>query len=120
MRSDYSLPDWDFVAGSTQRRSFILYRNPGEEYDLKTGTADLAIVEYAHQGDPVITKQVGITPSVSGNYCRVSFSLTSQDSKDLEGAYLYQVMIKDGSGSVSIPFHGLMHIQRNLQKSALS
>ncbi len=119
MNASYLLPDWDFVAGATQRRSFILYKNSGELCDIQGGTAHLAIVEYVHQGAPVITKEVAVGAMPDGKKCRIAFTLSPSETKDLDGKYLYQVMVKDGNGNVSIPFHGHMRVQKNLQKSAI-
>ena len=111
------LPDWDFVGGSTQSRTFQLAKSTGEEYDMQSGTAQFDLQEYVNGGAPVITKQFGIVAATSGKYCVVTIALTAAETKALSGCYTYQIQLKDGSNNVAIPFHGRMHIMPNISAS---
>ena len=86
------LPDWDFVAGSTQSRTLTLLKPTGEAYDMQNGVAHLAIVDYVNGGTPVYTKQAALTAS-DGKYCVVTFALPSSATKELFGRYTYQILL---------------------------
>lgn len=108
------LPDWDFVGGSTQSRTFQLAKQTGEEYDMKSGTAQFDLCEYVNGGAPVVTKTFGVVAAASGKFCVVSVALTAAETKALSGCYTYQIQLKDGNGNVAIPFHGRMHVAQNI------
>lgn len=108
------LPDWDFVGGSTQSRTFQLARSASEDYDISDGTAYFAMCEYVNGGAPLVTKQTPVTASANGKYCMATVNLTGADTLELEGCYCYQIMVKDSSGNIAIPFHGRMHIMKNI------
>lgn len=112
------LPDWDFVGGSTQNRSFQLSKPSGAEYDLQSGSAVCTVRDYVNEGAPVISKSVDVSAAESGRYCVVSITLSGDDTKGLDGLYLYQIAVTDSAGNVAIPFHGRMHIIKNLTPSA--
>lgn len=114
------LPDWDFVGGSTQSRTFQFANPSGDEYNMQSGVAYFSICEYVNDGAPVLSKTVSIAVSESGNYCMATVSISSADTKDLSGCYRYQVTVKDGGGNVAIPFHGMMHIAKNIAPDVLA
>ena len=107
------LPDWEFVGGETQKRTFTIMRENGQEYDIQSGTAQLVITDYVNRGDPVLTKQTGLSVSADGNYCDISIALSAADTLHMAGRYIYQLTIHDGNGNTSIPRHGNMWIYRN-------
>ncbi len=114
----YTLPEWNFVGGETQRRSFTLMKQNGSIYDLPSSTASLSIVDFVNPGmDPIVTKQVPVEDNKDGKFCEVIFGLSPADTVDLSGKYIYQVTIKDASGNTSIPRRGYMHIIENIDKA---
>ncbi len=116
-----ALPEWDFVGGETQKRTFTIQKPSGYEYDIPNGTASLAVVDFVNRNSsPVFSKQVAVTANASGKACEASFTLVPSDTIHLAGKYLYQVTIKDGNGNTSIPSHGIMIIERNIDQSFLS
>lgn len=114
------LPDWDLVGGSTQSRTFQLAKSATEDYDISNGTAYFSMCEYVNTGAPLLTKQTSVTVANNGRYCLATVKLTSADTKELEGCYRYQIMVKDTSGNIAIPFHGRMHIMKNIAPSQLA
>lgn len=108
------LPDWDFVGGSTQSRTFQFARPAGTEYNIEGGKVYYSICEYVNDGDPVLFKDADITISENGNYCITTLSLLPEETSELNGCFRYQITVKDGSGNVAIPFHGMMHITKNI------
>ena len=116
-----TMPEWDFVGGETQKRTFTIYKPSGIAYDIPNGTASLAIVDFVNRdSDPVLSKQSSVTVDSDGKSCKVAFTLDPSDTVSLFGKYLYQVTIKDGNGNASIPYHGIMVIARNIDQLFLS
>lgn len=118
MNLEAMLPDWDFVAGSTQSRTLTLLKPTGEAYDMQNGVAHLAIVDYVNGGEPVYTRQTALSAS-DGKYCVVTFVVPSDATKELFGRYTYQITILDGNGNAAIPQQGRMMIYKNIQPDAL-
>lgn len=114
------LPDWDFVGGSTQSRTFQLAKSATEDYDISDGTAYCSVSDYVNDGAPVLTTQAAVTEADNGKFCKVTLSLPSEGTKELEGCYRYQITIKDSNGNVSIPFHGRMRIMKNIAPGLLA
>lgn len=108
------LPDWDFVGGSTQNRTFQFTDLTGIEYDVEDGVAYFAVQNYVNGGAPVLAKQVSVTSSRGGNYCAVAVSLSAEDTAALDGCFVYQITVQDSKGHLAIPFHGRMHIVKNI------
>ena len=103
MDFNYILPDWDFVGGSVQSRSFQLMTPTGKDYNIESGTVHCSICDYVNGGDPVVTKQAGIAAAGDGVHCIANIALQPADTKNLHGLYLYQLTVKDGNGNTAIP-----------------
>ena len=115
------MPEWNFVGGETQKRTFTIYKPSGIAYDIPNGTASLAIVDFVNRdSEPILSKQSSVTVDDNGKSCKVAFTLDPSDTVSLFGKYLYQVTIKDGNGNASIPYHGSMVISRNIDRLFLS
>ncbi len=118
----YTLPDIDFVGGSTQdllfRCYFYLNKRP---FDLSYCTANFALIDYVNRnGQPLLTKSMAIRKeAVDGeviNYI-LTVTLNPSDTLNLVGKYIYQITIRESSGSIEIPNQGLIHIANNINKS---
>ncbi|MDD6530595.1 MAG: hypothetical protein PUF41_11520 [Prevotella copri] len=113
-----SLPEWRLVGGETQSRIFTLYQKSGELCNLSNATADFAVVEFVNPYTlPLIQKSVAVSASTTGEYSEVIIDLSVTDTIDMHGKYIYQVTVKDDAGNVSIPYHGIMYVYRNIDKS---
>ena len=115
--NQFTLPEWEMVGGESQKRVFTLYNSKKQECDISGGSANFAVVDFANlSGTPYISKPVEITQSESGNYSVLSIELSPNETVNLFGKLVYQISIKDGSGNVAIPRHGIMYIIRNINK----
>ena len=116
----YTLPEWSFVGGESQSRTFTLVRDmaTGQEYDLPDATCNFAVVSYVNQDveTPVVKKSVNVTTSADSRACLLTIKLNPIDTIGLTGKYIYQLTIKDMNGGVSIPNKGIMHISNNIDK----
>lgn len=121
LTKQFSLPEWDFVGGETQKRTFTLRRPSGQYYDIPNGIANLAVVEFVNRDmSPVLTQETPVSIGANGKACNVAFALSPSDTKDLDGKYIYQITISDGNGNVAIPSQGIMVIAKNIHKAAIA
>ena len=115
-----TLPDWEFVGGSSQGRSFTLVSQNGQNFDLPGAVASLSIVSYVNpDSKPALTKQVDVEPGEDGEHCEVAIQLSPAETQQLIGRYVYQLSIKDANGNIAIPQHGKMVVTRNLDQAFL-
>lgn len=115
-----TLPDWEFVGGSEQSRSFQFTQTDGEEYNIDNGIAYFSVREYVNDGAPLMSKQFEFSTSSNGSYCVATITLDSADTKNLDGAYIYQLSLKDGNGTVAIPGQGRMFVRGNIDPDVLA
>lgn len=114
----YVLPTLDFVGGATQNLSFNTYFHKSKEpFSLSGCTANFSVISFTNKsGEPIISKSMD-TSSGAGNVLTVT--LTTSDTIDLCGKYVYQISVKDGSNNADIPKQGLMYITNNINKDFL-
>lgn len=119
----YTLPQVDFVGGSTQDFAFHCYSvSKKRPQDLSSCTANFAIINFVNKnGEPRVNKEmeIGTDPSMDGEISNVlRVTLTPEDTIALPaGKYIYQISIRDISGDVEIPNQGIIHIVNNINKS---
>ena len=109
-----SLPTIEFIAGETQTLTYNVYSgsisNP-----CTLSKAVFSITPCTNKfGNPPISKAM----TVSKN--EITVVLNSEDTINLSGKYLYQIAIKDTSGTIEIPKHGVLYIENNIDKSGTS
>jgi hypothetical protein len=46
---------------------------------------------------------------------RIQITLQANDTKNLQGAFLYQIVVTDNVGGVFIPFEGIININKKIQ-----
>lgn len=116
MTEIYSLPDWDFVGGEYQKRSWTLYRPNGKLQDLAATTVSLSISEYINPSEtPILRTTTDVVEDSDGRCCVVTFDLQPEWTIDMNGTYIYQLTFKQ-NGRTMIPFRGMMHITQNIDK----
>ena len=119
----YTLPQIDFVGGSTHDLVFRCYYHLNKEaIDLSSCTANFSIINFINKnGRPLVSKQMSIgegqgTNGRVNNVLRVS--LSPLDTVNLPaGKYIYQITIKDISGDIDIPNQGIIYIINNINKA---
>jgi len=119
----YSLPEIDFVGGSSATLIFNVYANQDDPrpFAMTSCVANFAVIDYINKtGDPLISKQMIVRPS-SNNliYNVATVELKPEDTLDLFGKYIYQVTIRDAENNVDIPQHGVLYIHNNINKGFL-
>lgn len=119
----YSLPEIDFVGGSSADLIFNVYGkqdNP-QPFGLTGCVANFAVIDYVNKtGEPVISKQMGTRMNGDNTAYNVLFvELKPKDTLELFGKYIYQITIKDSNSDVDIPQQGILYIHNNINKSFL-
>ncbi len=113
--NQFTLPEWEMVGGESQKRLFTLYNSRKQECDLQGGSANFAVINYSNRyGQPYISKIVPIEQSETGQYSVINIELSPDETVDLSGKFIYQITVKDGSGNVAIPKHGIIYIIKNI------
>ena len=117
----YSLPEWNFVGGETQKRTFTLYETGADErYNLEGATAEIVVVDFVnHRSAPSLRKEVVIQMDSEENYCEAVVVLSPGDTLNLFGKFIYQITIKDSVGNVAA-LKGVMRISENINKTFVS
>ena len=117
----YTLPEVDFVGGSTNKFLFHVYRDDKktEAADLEGSTANFSLVNFINKnGTPIISKSM--TLAQDDDACILSVTLTSEDTVNLSGKYVYQITIVDSGGRAIIPNQGVMYIHSNINRGLLT
>ena len=116
----YSLPAIDFVGGETQDLAFHVYFYIGKKpYDLRDCVCEFAIVNFMNKtGEPILTKPMDVAyDSALANYNVLKVTLQPEETIDLFGKYIYQIIIQDRDGDVEIPKQGCLYITNNINKA---
>lgn len=119
----YTLPTIDFVGGSSTELIFNVCwgKTNQRPFDMSGCVANFSVVNYMNKtGLPIISKQMDIRQNADAtHYSVLHVELTPNETLDLFGKYIYQVIIKDSDGSVDVPQQGIMYIHNNINKSFL-
>lgn len=119
----YSLPEIDFVGGSTADLIFNVYgkREDPQPYGLTGCVANFSVINYVNKtGEPIISKQMGVRMNGDNTAYNVLYvELKPSDTLDLFGKYIYQITIKDADNNADIPQQGIIYIHNNINKSFL-
>ena len=111
----YTLPEDEFMAGSTVKRAWRLFTSTGTPFNADGCVGDFSLTNYSHRGGtPEIIKPLEFKIGENGVRNIASVILTSQETAHLFGIYIYQIMIKDIDGCVEIPEPGIFNIKRNI------
>lgn len=116
----YTLPTIDFVGGETQDIVFNVYHYTNNRaFSLDGCTANFSVIAFGDKnGTPYISKEMTVLANDENSIDNIlSVSLTSADTVDLAGKFIYQITIKDVSGDVEIPKQGILFIINNINKN---
>lgn len=113
--SVYTLPEIQFVGGSSKQIKFNLKTSKGIPYNGDGAVLNFSIVSYSNKSDiPLISKQISISQDLNGVYCIATVNLDPDDTKYLSGKFVYQITVVDEEGNTDIPNHGIFYITRNI------
>ena len=116
----YVLPTIDFVGGETQKLLFNIYFHEGNTpFSLSGCTANFSIVNYLNRtGAPILSKTM--QPVLDANITidnKLTVTLLPEETVDLFGKYIYQIIIRDIDGETEVPKQGILYITNNINKN---
>jgi len=108
--------DLEFVGGTAVSINFpTFFGETGEPLDLTGYTANFSLVKDTNwRGTPVLSKAMTIVPNDNGDMNSLYVELSSSDTIDLAGRYIYQIAVNGNSPDV--PHQGVVHIINNINK----
>lgn len=116
----YVLPTIDFVGGETQKLLFNIYFHEGRTpFSLSGCTANFSIVNYLNRtGAPILSKtmQSVLDADITVDN-KLTVTLFPEETVDLFGKYIYQIIIRDIDGETEIPKQGILYITNNINKN---
>lgn len=119
----YTLPEIDFVGGSTTELIFNVYwgRENPKPFGMVGAIANFAIIDYVNKtGTPIISKAMDVRLNADDTFYNVLYvELKPNETLDLFGKFIYQITIKDVDGTADIPQQGIMYIHNNINKPFL-
>lgn len=115
----YTLPTIDFVGGETQDLAFnvFFYKNH-QPFSLTGCDCNFSIVSFTNKmGAPILSKQMTAiyNDDVSADNV-LTVTLGPNETVELFGKYIYQIIIKDVNGDAEIPKQGILYITNNINK----
>ncbi len=121
----YTLPDVEFVGGETNEFLFPVYKdeNKSVPLDLSGCTASFDVINIINKsGTPIVskamlTKQADPSDDASP-YNILTVILSSSDTVNLCGKYVYQITIVDNKGNTALK-QGLLQIHGNINRNLL-
>lgn len=121
MPCQYTLPQVEFVGGSTQDFAFrCRHYATGSPMDMSGCQAEFSIIEYLDKhGDPLWSSHMTVR-ELNGICDELFISIPPEVTVDLWGKYIYQISIRDVDGVVEIPKQGIFYITNNIQKNFVS
>lgn len=118
----YSLPQIDFVGGSTQEFVFNVYgreENP-QPFTLSGCEANFSIIDYVNKtGEPIVSEKMEIRRGDDGTNNVLFLELKPAKTLDLFGKYIYQITLRDVDNNADIPKQGILYIHNNINKAFL-
>lgn len=118
----YTLPLIEFVGGGHQKIPFRVYNFSGKRpFDLSGCECYFSVVNYMSQSGPVvISKEMLVEENEKTGVSNIlSVELTSEDTLNLFGKFVYQITIIGSDGTPETPKQGIMNIIQNIDKSIL-
>lgn len=104
----YNIEKFVMRGGSKMILTFNFYDDNREPLDITTTQVVWTLSEFG-QPDYTILKKYGVLATDYG--CNIT--LSSLDTKELEGKYVHQVTLVDYNGEEYIPCQGIIKINKN-------
>lgn len=122
----YTLSSLDYIAGASQEIYCEITDDHGNAIvlDHVNDAVSMSIVRYNDRGDTATLVIPAINATIIRNvndvYSVALFSLSSDDTKDMNGKYVYQITFYDASADLYDIRQGVMYVHKNIDKSAIS
>ena len=120
--SQYTLPKIEFIGGGYQKIPFRIFHYVGRRpFDLTGCECHFSLVNYTSQSGPiVISKKMTVEPPGPDGIANIiTVELTSEETLNMFGKYVYQITIIDSDGTPETPKQGIMNVIQNIDKTIL-
>ena len=115
MEPVYNLPKIQFVGGETQEFCFHLKTPSGANYKTEAYDVLFSVRRWGDREDePVFEKNTVVTLNNAGTASVIELKIDSADTIDLDGRYIYQIMIFGDNDLCEIPGQGVLQILKNI------
>ena len=108
-----SVPDIYEVAGGDIDIDFQLRNELGGIFSAEGCTIRLAIADWLYRSPTLLKYTAEIKKDSNGIYSIASVYIPGADTVDLNGAYVYQVSMRDAYGHLEPPVQGKMVISKS-------
>lgn len=120
----YTLPDWEFIGGTTQPYEFKLKTEEGHPYDVEGAIATVLVAPFVNSDDVIfISHPIQVEPSEedNGSHCIVKFELPLSLTQNWRGKYIYQIVVEaeaDDGERVIAAQKGRMFVHKGLSMNS--
>lgn len=115
MEPIYNLPKIHIIGGEYQQLVFNFKTPSGESYTTQGYNIDFSAVKWGNvESNPDITKSGTMTLNETRTGSIVEFELLPEDTVELSGRYVYQIIIMIDKKKIKIPGKGILEINRNI------
>lgn len=115
MEPIYNLPKIHIIGGEYQQLVFNFKTPSGESYTTQGYNIDFSAVKWGDAAsNPDITKSGTMTLNETRTGSIVEFELLPEDTVELSGRYVYQIIIMIDKKKIKIPGKGILEINRNI------
>ena len=115
MEPIYNLPKIQFVGGETQDFCFHLKTLSGANYITDGYNVVFSVREWGdREEDPVLVKETVVKLDDAGTASVIELRIEKEDTIDLDGRYIYQIMIFGDDDLCEIPGQGIFEILKNI------
>jgi hypothetical protein len=115
----YTLPTFDFIAGTTQEIACsVLAYDSKRPCDMTGCKARFSLLNHTNRNGAPLEKSMKIEPAENGVSYVFRVQLDSSDTMNIPvGKYIYQITILDQFGNVDNK-QGIMYISNNINKKS--
>jgi hypothetical protein len=104
-----------FIGGASKTLGFRIYNRGGSPIDVSNCTGRFAVIDSVNKyGEPLFTQNMS-----PDEFNVLSVSISSDETVDLCGKYIYQISIVDEGGNAEEPQQGDLYIYNNIDKDYL-
>lgn len=116
----YTLPEINFIGGSTQEIDCSVYLPDGKKpFDLEGCSAYFSLIDCVNKHwRPIIYNEMKIEANESGILNVLRLQIKSAETIKLFGKYIYQISIHDSFGNIDNR-QGIMLINNNINKNCM-
>jgi hypothetical protein len=111
INSTYTMPEVQFIGGSTKTFFFKVYDENNQPLDLNGSTCTWKLRRLGDFGGSAVVTKEGLNTGIPDNN-EFKILLTSEDTINLYGKFVQQPIVQDFAGKIYYPAQGLILIDK--------